>query len=302
MMRYTISHDSRIGQRKNNQDRLAWGHTAEAVFLIVCDGMGGHKHGEVAAQIVVDHAMRCFKAAAHPALDDPARFLADTFLDAHWSINNYTSLRALPLADAPRTTGVACVIQNGRCWIAHCGDSRAYVIRQGRVLRRTNDHSRVQMLVDKGSLSALDAKTHPERNLVFTCLGGDSAPRIDVSLSLALDIGDRLALCSDGVWGPLGDQLVSGLTTPLERAVPLLLNRAEALAGASCDNLSLIALHWEGLDGQPLSDEKTRTLSLVHTVADDFANAPPAHLNDHDIDAAIATIRAGLAQTRPPKP
>lgn len=297
-MRFTVSHDSRIGKRQMNQDRLAWAHSDDALLLVLCDGMGGHRHGEIAAQIVVDHLQRVFSHAARPRLDDPRRFLADSLLDAHWAINNYASLRAIPLDDAPRTTGVACVIQDGIAHIAHTGDSRAYLVRSGQVLTRTLDHSRVQMLIDAGELTEAQAQTHPQRNLVVTCLGGDVPPRIDLAPPHVLEPGDTIALCSDGVWAPLGDQLAPGLAYPLERAVPTLLARAEALAGDSCDNLSLLTLRWESASGRPRSDQTTAAPSLIDTVIEDFTRTLPTALNEREIADAIAAVKSSIANTR----
>lgn len=297
-MRFSVNHDSRIGKRQMNQDRLGWAHTDDALLLVLCDGMGGHKHGEIAAQIVVDHALKSFKRAASPRLDNPPRFLADTLLDAHWAINNYTSLRAIALEDAPRTTCVACVIQDGFAFLAHTGDSRAYLVRQGRTVTRTMDHSRVQMMLDAGEITEAQAQTHPQRNLVITCMGGEVAPRIDVSPPLTLEAGDTIALCSDGVWGPLGEALSASLAYPLERALPTLMARAEELAGSTCDNLSLIALRWESVSGRPQSEEKTGALSHTETLIEDFTRTLPTALNEREIAEAIATVKTTLNQTR----
>ncbi|MBK6905846.1 MAG: serine/threonine-protein phosphatase [Rhodocyclaceae bacterium] len=301
-MRFTVSHDSRLGKRQMNQDRLAWAHTDEALLLVLCDGMGGHRHGEIAAQIVVDHCLRVFKHAARPRLDDPHRFLSDSLLDAHWAINNYASLRAIPLDDAPRTTCVACVIQDSLATIAHTGDSRVYLIRNGQTHTRTYDHSRVQMLIDSGELTEEQAQHHPQRNLVITCLGGDVPPRIDVAQAIRLEAADTIALCSDGVWGPLGEQLSAGLVYPLERAIPTLLDRAEVLAGPSCDNLSLIALRWESESGRPQIDEKTGALTGQDTLIEDFTRTLPRPLTEQEIAGAIATVKNQLASTHSFKP
>lgn len=301
-MRFTVSHDSRIGKRKMNQDRLGWAHTDECLLLVLCDGMGGHPHGEIAAQIVLDHCLRVFKHAARSRLDDPRRFLGDALLDAHWAINNYASLRAIPLDDAPRTTCVACVIQDGLAYLAHTGDSRAYLVRNGQTRLRTSDHSRVQMLIDAGELTEEEALHHPQRNLVITCLGGDISPRVDVAQGFRLEAGDTIALCSDGVWAPLGEQLSAGLAYPLERAVPTLLGRAEELAGPGCDNLSLIALRWESHAGRPQSDEKTGALSAEDTIVEDFTRTLPLPLADHEIAAAIESVKRSIATTRSFKP
>lgn len=294
-MRFTVNHDSRIGRRHSNQDRVGWTHTNEALLLVVCDGMGGHRLGEVAAQIVVDHLLRSFRAQANPRLDNPQRFLSEVILDAHWAINHYASLRAIPLDDAPRTTCVACVIQDGQAQFAHTGDSRAYLVRHGRTALRTVDHSRVQMLIDAGEITELEALSHPQRNLVITCLGGDMTPIISHSTPQRLEAGDTLALCSDGVWAPLGESLAAGLAYPLESAVPSLLSRAERLAGEHCDNLSLLALRWECATGIPQSDERTAPLSKTQTLVEDFTRTLPRPLSEAEIAQSVAQVKRDIA-------
>lgn len=300
-MKFTIFHDSRIGRRNTNQDRLAWAQTDEAIFLVVADGMGGHRHGEVAAQIAVQQLIAAFRGAANPTLDSPAEFLARSIAEAHGAINDYTSLRAIPLADAPRTTCVACVIQDGRATWAHVGDSRLYLVRGGRTVVHTIDHSHVQMLVDLGQITADEAERHPQRNLVTTCLGGDVPPRIDVSEAALLLSGDILALCSDGVWAPLGNALPAGITAPLERSVPRLLDTAEANAGPGCDNLSLIVLRWESATSNAQGDEPERPFRPNQTLIEDFAakGVVPSPLSDAEVELAIAAIRNKLRMHTP---
>jgi serine/threonine protein phosphatase PrpC len=294
-MKFNVFHDSRIGRRSMNQDRLDWAHTSEALLLVVCDGMGGHRHGEVAAQLAVQQLMTAFRNAASPRLDDPPRFLNESLRDAHFAINNYAALRAIPIDDAPRTTCVACVIQDGHALWAHVGDSRLYLVRAGRTVKRTLDHSRVQMLIDSGEITAEEARTHPQRNLVFSCLGGDMTPRIDISPAIVLEAGDTLALCSDGAWAPLADRLEKGFGLPLERAVPFLLDEAEAAAGPGCDNLTLIALRWESAAGSPQSDDATRPFSAISTLVQNFGEYTKGNsLTDADIDRAVNEIRGTI--------
>jgi PPM family protein phosphatase len=300
-MDFALFHDSRIGRRSMNQDRVDWAQTATAVLLVVADGMGGHRHGEVAAQVAVTTVVDAFRHQAAPRLDAPSRFLQAALDDAHRAINDYAALRAIPIDDAPRTTCVACVIQDGQaCW-AHVGDSRLYHIRDGRTVARTLDHSRVQMLVDSGAITPAEALVHPQRNLVYSCLGGDMTPRIDVSPPVALDVGDVLALCSDGAWAPTAERFPAAFSLPPERAVPLLLDAAEAAAGPSCDNLTLIALRWASATDTTHHDQSTQRLSAVSTVVQDYGATPnqPADLSDADIERAVAEIRQRIQNQKP---
>lgn len=299
-MKYSLFHESRIGRRNMNQDSLDWASTSDALLLVVADGMGGHRHGEVASHLAVQQVCNAFRRDATPCLSDPPRFLADTLRAAHESINNYSSLRAIPLDDAPRTTCVVCIVQDGHAIWAHVGDSRLYHVRAGQTVRRTLDHSRVQMLLDAGEITPEEARGHPQRNLVFSCLGGDSEPRIDVSTAVRLEPGDVLALCSDGAWAPVAEKFPAAFRLPVERAVKFVLDAAEAAAGPGCDNLSLIAMRWESAAVMPRIEVDTQPLSVISTIQQDFAEAcMAAPLSDADIDRAVSEIRSHIHSQKP---
>jgi serine/threonine protein phosphatase PrpC len=308
-MQFKVAHDSRVGRRRNNQDRFSWGQSDDAVFMVVADGMGGHRLGEVAAHIVVDQFAQIFEREARPRLDDPARFLYRNMLMAHEAINDYASMRAIPIADAPRTTCVACVIQGGRVTWAHVGDSRFYFVRNRNLLTRTLDHSRVQAMLDAGEITAAQAEVHPHRNLVTTCLGGDQAPRIDLSPTRELLPGDTIALCSDGIWAHLAEILPVALSRPIDQAVKHIMDQAEQVNGPTGDNLTLLALRWEsGNADEPAfastrPDASTRPFDPSQTVIQNLRPATKQHpeLSDSEIANAIESIRTKLKRNRPPE-
>ena len=291
-MKFSVCHDSRLGGRHNNQDRHDWVESGAAVLLVVADGMGGHRHGEVAAQTAVQTVVTSFRQETSPRLDDPGRFLMRSILNAHAAINDYAALRAIPMEDAPRTTCVACVIQDGQAIWAHVGDSRLYHLRHGAQLSRTKDHSRVQMLIDAGEITEEEAQVHPHRNLVYTCLGGDVPPRIDLSGPARLDRGDLLLLCSDGVWSPAAEYFAKAFSLPLERAVPLIMDEAEAVGGPGCDNLTLIALRWDAPAFEPDKFARTQPLSAISTMVESFATA--TLMTEAEIERSIAEIRRSI--------
>ena len=147
-MRFPIFQDSRIGARPYQQDRLGNWQTEDALLMVVADGMGGHPRGDVAAQIAVRHLAAAFQRAAQPRLADPKAFLVDAVGGAHRGIRRQA--RELSLPDIPRTTIVACVVQDGQaCW-SNVGDSRLYHIRRGSI--RAPGYTRVQQLVDSGRI------------------------------------------------------------------------------------------------------------------------------------------------------
>jgi serine/threonine protein phosphatase PrpC len=252
-MKYAIFQDTRAGKRPYNEDRIGCWQRDGALLLAVADGMGGHAHGEVAAQIAVDHLGRAFDAAARPRIAAPDSFLRTAIADAHARI--LEQARRRNLAESPRTTVVACVVQDGQAWWTHVGDSRLYLIRKGRVVARTRDHTYVQQLVDAGKIREEAAENHPDRNRVMLCLGGPQPPTIDSPQGMALEKDDVVLLCSDGLWGPLTQrQILIGLIgRDPASALPELISLAEARAGAHCDNVSVVAMHWQEIESATAS-------------------------------------------------
>jgi len=244
-MQFSIYQESRRGARGSNQDRIAYCYSRDALLMLVADGVGGHLHGEVAAQIAMQFITESFRREAKPALADPALFLRRAITGAHHAIIEHAA--AARLAAVPRTTCVACVVQDdSACW-AHAGDSRLYHIRDGRILAQTKDHSRVQQLIDQGRIREEAIAAHPERNRIFNCLGSRLTPQVDLSEKTRLQAGDTLILCSDGLWGPLSGTIISSALqkSGIMQAVPELLDEAERRAGSECDNLSVLGLTWE---------------------------------------------------------
>lgn len=230
-MRFSIYQESKKGGRKVNQDRMGYLYTRDSLLLLVADGMGGHARGEVAAQLTLQTMAAIYQRDAKPMLPDPARYLEESVLAAHRELHRYRAEHSLP--EAPRTTVVACVIQQGLAVWAHAGDSRLYLIRGGRIADRTIDHSRVHHLVSSGLIRPEDAKDHPERNRIFNCIGAFVAPTVEVSRPIALRNGDTLLLCSDGLWGTLSDRQIGDafIGKTVMRAVPELMElRSKAVA------------------------------------------------------------------------
>ena len=301
-MKFTIYQESRIGKRANNEDRLAHSYSRDALLMVIADGMGGHFYGEIAAQIAVQTLAESFQREATPELADPFMFLQKSLTNAHHAIADFAE--AHDLRDSPRTTCVACVIQNNVAYWAHAGDSRLYLIRGGKVLCRTRDHSRVQLLMDQGVINEAQAATHPERNKIYSCLGGQQAPDIEYSRKTPLEAGDVLALCTDGLWGVLPDEtLVSWLQQEnLIQAVPRLLNIADSRSGPNADNLSIVAVRWEdsyvdaasGLSS--VVSTQTMSRDTVTTRLEAFGRNPKykTELSDDEIERAIEEIRSTI--------
>jgi serine/threonine protein phosphatase PrpC len=296
-MKFSIAQETRIGQRRQNQDRIAHWRTPECLLLAVADGLGGHAYGDVAAQMAIELLGEAFAREAKPKIAEPGAFLFRAFGAAHTAILREADKRRLD--DTPRTVLVACIIQDGRvCW-THVGDSRLYLLRQGRILHRTRDHTLVQQLIDEGRIREEAVASHPERNRLLQCIGGYQAPRPDPASSAPLEKGDLLVLCSDGFWGPLTQRhiLHALLTRPLERAIPELVDLAEARAGGHSDNISVVALAWheEGLtqDRTPAGGTQTEIKDLTATELDYM------RMTDEDVEKAINELKNALRKNAP---
>jgi serine/threonine protein phosphatase PrpC len=298
-MRFTIYQESRQGGRENNEDRIAHCYSRDALLAVVADGMGGHYYGEVAAQIAVQTLTDAFQREAHPELPDPFLFLEKQMGNAHHAILDYSA--AHKLDDSPRTTLVACIVQNNVAYWAHAGDSRLYLIRKGRIISQSRDHSQVRLLLDEGQITPEQAAHHPDRNKVYSCLGSERAPEIEFSRKTPMESGDLLVLCTDGVWGVTPDEaLVAALSQPnLMRAVPQFMQQTEKRGGPHGDNLSIIVVRWEENYREPsLSAVSTHSMSRdeITTRLDEFGRNPnyKSDLSDAEIERAIAEIRAAI--------
>lgn len=243
-MNYTLAQEQRIGMRDTNQDYLVHDATDKAMLLTVADGMGGYYGGELAAEIAVGSIWHSFSNAAQPILAEPGVFLARALARAHAAIQDYAREQELP--EVPRTVIVTCVVQESCAWWNHVGDSRLYLVRDGRIEAQTKDHSSVQALVDAGEISIEQAYSHPESSRMLQSLGAPSAPIPGPGGSARLQQDDILLLCSDGFWGPLRtSQLLNGLTGPtLKQSIFELSDIAERRAGSHADNLSVLAVQW----------------------------------------------------------
>jgi serine/threonine protein phosphatase PrpC len=301
-MKFTIYQESRPGKRANNEDRLAHCYSRDALLMVIADGMGGHYYGEVAAQIAVQVLVESFQREATPAIRDPFLFLQKSMINAHRAIVDFTDDHNLK--DSPRTTCVACIVQENIAYWAHAGDSRLYLMRDGKVLTHTRDHSRVQLLKDQGVINAAQAAVHPERNKVYSCLGGRLTPEIEFSRKTPLETGDVLALCTDGLWGVLpGEMMAVALKSEnLMQAVPMLLGQADIRGGPNADNLSILVVRWEdsyieeGATATSTVSTQTMSRDTITTRLDEFGRNPnyKTELSEEEIERAIEEIRSTI--------
>ncbi len=298
-MRFSVFQVSRRGGRETNEDRMGYCFTREAGLFALADGMGGHPEGEVAAQIALQTLAALFQQDARPVLEDPQRFLQETIVIAHQQLLRYAASKGL--TDTPRTTIVACILQGNQAWWAHCGDSRLYLVRGGKLIARTRDHSYSEL---QEALGRVGRGAEPfNRNVLFTCLGSPGKPMIDCQGPLIMEASDRFLLCSDGLWGSVEDhEIVQHMADQaIAEAVPELVEQALRRGGARSDNVTILSVEWEG-EGEP-SGETTQNLgnsgfaSTIQGALDADLVAGMADMDDEEIERSVREINEVIRQS-----
>lgn len=257
-MKFSVHQASLIGDRKYNQDRVAYAYRNDALLLVLADGMGGHLHGELAATIAIETFVELFAQHDEPTFSDPQVFLTDTMRHAHHRIMQLPHDKDVGF---PGTTCVVALVQDGHCYAAHAGDSRLYLLRDNAVLVRTRDHSMVQQWFDWGVISEEEARIHPRRNQITNCLGGiEDMFYVESATPMELKQGDILLLGSDGLWGPFTDQELaeSFAMMPLEKSLDNLMVRALERESGHSDNITGLAAAWGDDQHDHATDETVR--------------------------------------------
>ena len=295
-MKFSVFQVSRKGGREKNEDRMGYCYTRESGLFVLADGMGGHPEGEVAAQIALQTISALYQKEARPLIRQTAEFLSNALLAAHHQIIRYASEKGM--LDTPRTTVVGCIFQGaGATWI-HCGDSRLYVVRDGELLTRTRDHSYLEQ--QNAGIIKMD---RINRNILFTCLGSPAKPVFDVVGPVVLQQGDKVMLCSDGLWGSLSDaEIVKHLgSKSVSDAVPDLVESALRAGGQHSDNVTVLAMEWE----TPDAFESTRGISTDSIMDGVFASTIEGNgmdtvvdeLDEEAIEKSIAEINAAIRRS-----
>jgi serine/threonine protein phosphatase PrpC len=231
-----------IGDRSEQQDRLAiFPHPSRpgCMLAVLADGMGGHSGGAMAAEQVVLKARQNFSSYA-PSSESPTEFLRGVIDDAHVIIK----LTRFTSEQDPHSTAVVFMLRPGHADWAHCGDSRLYHFRNGSLVARTPDHSLVEELLRSGRITEEQAETHPQRNLLLSCLGAERDPRIDTGGTPALQAGDAFIICSDGLWAYFPDEELGKTLHEQDArsAARTLIDAARQRAQGMGDNISLAVI------------------------------------------------------------
>jgi serine/threonine protein phosphatase PrpC len=296
-MKFSVFQISRRGGREKNEDRMGYCYTRESGLFALADGMGGHPEGEVAAQLALQTISALYQKEARPLVRDPTEFLSVALMAAHHQIIRYAGEKGM--LDTPRTTLVGCILQGTSATWVHCGDSRLYVVRDGELLTRTRDHS----YLEQGNAGVTRMPQQVNRNILFTCLGSPTKPVFDVTGPVTLQEGDKMLLCSDGLWSSVTDaDIVRELSAKtVHDAVPDLVELALRNGGPGSDNVTVLAMEWEtpdvfesthGVSTDSISDgvfASTIQAGVMDTLIDD--------LDDAAIERSIAEINEAIKRS-----
>jgi len=294
-MKFSVYQISRQGGRERNEDRMGYAYTRESGLFVLADGMGGHPEGAMAAQLALQTFSAYFQKAANPTVREVPEFLSSALMAAHHQIIRYAAEKGM--LDTPRTTLVAAIMERGHVHWVHCGDSRLYIVRKGQLLTRTRDHSYMEQQAHLGR-----STNHINRNILFTCLGSPAKPVFDLSGPLLLEHGDRVLLCSDGLWGTVSDaEIVEHLSAaPLDRAIPELVEMALQRGGARCDNVTVLAMEWETVEqfhGTSVSTDDIEDGGFASTIQTGTPDPTLEDMDDEAIERSIAEINEAIRRT-----
>jgi serine/threonine protein phosphatase PrpC len=296
---------SRKGGREKNEDRMGYCYTRDSGLFALADGMGGHPEGEVASQLALQTLAAMYQRDAKPTLKEPMRFLHEAIIAGHHQLLRYATQKAL--IDTPRTTVVACVLQGNNAYWAHCGDSRLYLVRGDKLVARTRDHSYSELQETLSHVVPMGERFN--RNVLFTCLGSPGKPVVDTVGPLVLQSGDRLLLCSDGLWGTVTDATITEqlARNTLADAVPELVEQALRNGGAKSDNVTVLAVEWESAeDNDSNGGISTDTLGeevFASTIqASVLGQEAPDELDDAEIERSIKEINEAIRRSSQKKP
>ncbi len=294
-MKFSVYQISRQGGRERNEDRMGYAYTRESGLFVLADGMGGHPEGAMAAQLALQTFSAYFQKTANPTVREVPDFLSSALMAAHHQIIRYAAEKGM--LDTPRTTLVAALMERGQMHWVHCGDSRLYIVRDGALLTRTRDHSYMEQQAHMGR-----ATDHINRNILFTCLGSPAKPVFDLSGPLSLQQGDRVLLCSDGLWGTVSDdEIATELSRhALEHSVPDLVETALKRGGPRCDNVTVLAMEWETAEAYQNSSVSTDDVEdgfFASTIQSGTPDSTMDDLDDAAIERSIAEINAAIRRT-----
>lgn len=237
--------------REQNEDSLV----VTPPLFVIADGMGGHAAGEIASEIAVNTIAE--NAPQHPdpealgaAVEEANRAIIDAAINGEGR-------------QGMGTTVTAAMLENDKLVIAQVGDSRAYLLHDGKLSQITHDHSLMANMIEAGQITPEEARVHPNRSVITRALGNDPATRPDL-YEMTVVAGDRLLLCSDGLSSMITDEDIEAVLTRVkdpQRCASQLVN--EAIAAGGYDNITVIVTDIQGTSVKQTKKTKRRSRITV---------------------------------------
>lgn len=223
--------NTNIGRiREKNQDQaIVCINAKDQVLVAVCDGMGGHKAGEIASRVVIDHVVTAFKVNP-PFLNEEEveTWIKETIVQADTILKKMA--QSSKEQEGMGTTIVLAIVMNHKLYISHVGDSRAYLY-DGQILRQvTKDHTLVNALIDQGAITKEEGKNHAKKNVLVQAIGADA--KLDPSLYIEDFEHAKLLLCSDGLYNSIDEDRI----TSILKQEYTIADKVNALIDAANDN------------------------------------------------------------------
>lgn len=244
--RLIIASKTDVGMRRSeNQDSMLVAPVAASNggnggdLLAVADGVGGGPGGQLASQQTL-HSLA--ELANQQMINDPLAALRQGFLTANAAVRQLTEQQ--PELVGMASTLTAAFVRENQAWLANAGDSRVYLVRSRNAFPMTHDHSWVATQVEAGRMTAQEAVSHPRRNMITRAIGIEATLEPDVYKPIALEDGDLLLLCSDGLYGVVSDPEMAAVCSdkPPEIAVEELVALANERGGP--DNITVIVAQY----------------------------------------------------------
>lgn len=228
--------------RDSNQDAYAVGEFSdEVVWAVVCDGMGGAAGGNIASALAVKVISDKINVSYREQMRDSSiKNMLDSALNAA-NVEVFDMAESKQELKGMGTTVVCAIVKDGQAYIAHAGDSRAYILKNGEISQITTDHSMVQDLLDKGKITSEQAQNHPNKNIITRAVGVDENIEIDFD-QIDLDDNTTLLLCTDGLSNYVSNEEILELTSDGKHYAfaDRLVNKANENGGG--DNITAVVI------------------------------------------------------------
>lgn len=233
-----ISSATSVGKiRALNEDAFYVAPLANnSLLAVVADGMGGHNAGEIAS----NEAINVIRDVATENEHEAKEVLIEALNSANSTV--YKMSQDKTALSGMGTTITACLISDEKVTAAQVGDSRLYLVRDGKIIQVTKDHSLVEMLIENGTITRDDAKHHPQKNVITRAIGTDSSVEADI-YEFSITKGDIILLCSDGLVNMVEDEKILSIikkTRKFEQTADKLIHEAENAGGN--DNITVILI------------------------------------------------------------